>query len=193
MLIKSTYDFFYLGKIIHKILDIFGLIIPEITRGEKNAKYNHIFNKACPNALSILLLHQLNKLEQIQKQRKKICQFYQQQFPNFQIPHSKPVSSPQQPFSNFSLIRYPLCVNNRDLIITKTSKNNIYLGKWYDQVVGPKELKLDRVGYRKGSCPVAEDISRKIINLPTNISETDAKKVINVLVLSGVEGLNDVK
>ena len=165
MLIKSTYDI-YLGKIIHKLLNYFKLLIPEITEQEKEGKYNSIFNKAYPNALSILLLHQLNKFEQIQNQRKKICQFYLQQFPNFQLPYSKPVSSPQQPFSNFSLIRYPLCVNNRDLIITKTSKNNIYLGKWYDQVVGPKELKLDRVGYRKGSCPVAEDISRKIINLP---------------------------
>ena len=57
MIIKSTYDLI-IGKIIHKIINIFHLIVPEITGNEKRGEFDQILNKAYPNVLAVLLLHQ---------------------------------------------------------------------------------------------------------------------------------------
>jgi len=179
MLIKTTYEFFYLGKIFHKILNKVGLLIPEITSKEKRGEYDELLNKAYPNALVALLLHQLNKFEQIQKQRARICKIYKETI-------SKQVSNYQLLITNYtSLIRFPLLVNNRDEIIKKARDRSIFHGTWYDQVVAPKDLDLGRVEYKLGSCPKAEEICEKIINLPTNIKEEEAKRIVNIL--------NDVK
>ena len=86
---------------------------------------------------------------------------------------------------NSPLLRYPLLVENRNLILQKARRQNIFLGKWYDQVVAPKDLDLERVEYKLGSCPVAEGIGKKIINLPTNITLKKAEEIVNIL--------NDVK
>lgn len=180
MLIKSTYDF-YLGKILHKILNKLKLIIPEITKKEKKGNYDQLFNKAYPNALAILLRHQLNKFDQVKQQRAKICDLYFRQISKFKFLISNQFLNNQKLNFNLSLIRFPLLVNNRDEIIKKLAKQNIFLGKWYDQVVGPNEINLERVGYISGSCPKAEEIAKKIINLPTNIPFGEAKRVIDAL------------
>ena len=171
MLIKSSYDF-YLGKILHKILIKFKLIIPEITKREKNGSYDQLFNKAYPNALAILLLHQLNKFEQVKEQRAKVCSFYLRSFKQ---------NAQRLTLNNPSLIRYPLLVNNRHELINKLKKQDVFLGKWYAQVVGPNDLDLSRIEYRSGSCPNAEMICKKIINLPTCISLNEAERVVNTL------------
>jgi len=165
VLIKSTYDF-YIGRLLHKLVNWFHLLIPEITLKEKAGEYDQILNKAYPNALAILLHHQLNKFEQIQENRAKITAFYTKNL--------------KKKF-NSSLLRYPILSNNRDFILKKAANKNIFLGKWYDQVVAPKSLDLKKVGYELGSCPVAETVCQKIINLPTNISQTEAETVLKTL------------
>ncbi len=172
MLVKSTYDIFYLGKILHKMLDKFGLLIPEITSKEKKGRYDELFNKAYPNALSGLLLHQLQKFDRTQQQRAKICRVYSRFLKK---------SNQQLVINNRPLIRFPLLVNNRDEILAYAKERNIFLGTWYDQIVAPKELDLGRVEYKSGSCPKAEETCQKIINLPTNISVNEAERVVNTL------------
>ncbi|TAL77019.1 MAG: DegT/DnrJ/EryC1/StrS aminotransferase family protein, partial [Bacteroidetes bacterium] len=175
MIIKSTYEF-YLGKILHRICNSFGLLIPEITEKEKAGNYDSSFNYAYPNALAILLYHQLKKFEQIQKNRTKIVNFYNQQLKN--------VTSYMLHVTDQPLLRYPLLVKNRNLTLIKTRAENIFLGTWYDNPVAPKGINLERVGYKLGSCPAAEEICNKIINLPTNVSEIEAEKIIKIFILS---------
>ncbi len=150
--IKSTYDI-YLGKILHKILHMLHLLIPEITTKEKRGEYDSVFAKAYPNALALLLLHQLKKYPEMMKQRKEIVKLYDEH-----IHHEK---SPKDAV----LSRYPLIVENRDAVLKKAAQKNIFLGKWYNQVVAPKQLDLENVQYSKGSCPIAEEVSKKIVNL----------------------------
>ncbi len=169
MLIKSTYDI-YLGKILHKILNSSGILSQEITSREKNGQYDPLLDKAYPNALSILLLEQLKKFEQTKANRARITAYYDK---NSKLRTMNYGFSP--------LIRYPLLVDKRSEALQKAANFNIFLGKWYDQVVAPKELDLNRVGYKAGSCPVAEEVCKKIINLPTNITIKDAERIIKIL------------
>lgn len=167
MFIKSTYSI-YLGKIFHQLIKIVNLIPVEISVKEKTGQFDIIFNKAYPNALANLLYHQLKKYDQMQKQRIKISDLYYRYY------HISPVF--RQP-----LLRFPLQTNKRDAILEKASQQNIFLGNWYEQAVAPKELDLNRVEYPIGSCPTAEKIAQKIINLPTYIFKSQANRIINIL------------
>lgn len=173
LLIKSTYDF-YLGKILHQLIKKLNLLPPEITQKEKKGEYDQLLNKAYPNALASLLLNQLNKFDDMQKQRERIAKYYHNQV------KLKNVTCYMLRVT-CSLLRYPVLINNREELITKVRKQNIFLGLWYDQAVAPKSLDLNRVGYRSGSCPQAEKICQKIINLPTNINEKEAERVVKIL------------
>jgi hypothetical protein len=80
------------------------------------------------------------------------------------------------------LIRFPLLIENRDKILQNLAKKNIFLGRWYDSLVAPKDFPLDKVGYRWGSCPLAEAVCQKIINLPTNnIKLNEVEKLTKIL------------
>lgn len=171
VLIKSTYDL-YLGKILHKLCNTLNLLLPEITPKEKRGEYDVLLDKAYPNALSILLLQQFKKFNQIRLNRALLSNIYLKKLKN--VTRYTLLVLP-------SLIRFPLLVENRDKILTMAAKQNIFLGKWYDQVVAPKSLHLGKTGYQPGSCPVAEELCKKIINLPTNISQEEQKKIIQIV------------
>jgi len=171
-IIKLTYNI-YLGKIIHFFSQKFNLLIPEITKKEKAGKYDHFFDKKYPNALAILLLNQLKRFSKIQNQRKKMVNFYLKNLNNV-TGYKLQVTG--------SIIRFPLIIENRDKILQNLAKKGIFLGRWYDSPVAPKGFPLDKVGYRWGSCPQAEEICQKIINLPTNnIKLNEEKKLTKIL------------
>lgn len=171
MLIKLTYDI-YLGKIIHQIVKRLNILIPEITTKEKKGEYDLFLNKAYPNSLAILLLHQLDKFEKIKNTRIEASKIYQTLLPK------KGLNSDIL-INNYSLLRYPILVEDRDAFIKQAKKKNIFLGTWYDQIVAPKSIDLDKFQYKVGECPQGEKICQKIINLPTLISVNQAKKVVN--------------
>ena len=169
MIIKSTYDSGF-GKLLHKIINMTKILVPEISSIEKNGTFDMLLDKAYPNALAILLHRQLTKFEQIRKLRASICDIY-----------SKNLKNQSLKIKNSSLIRYPILVNQPQKMLDKASKQNIFLGKWYDQVVAPKSVSLEKVKYKNGSCKVAENLCQHIISLPTTISKKDAYKIINVI------------
>lgn len=170
-IIKITYSFFNLGKIIHFIAKKLHLIPNEITKKEKSGQIDFSLNYQYPNALAILLLHQLKKIDKINHIRQKISLLYQKSFPSTSFYNLK----------NIFPLRFPLLVKNPEKIRYLFAKKNIFLGNWYNQVVAPKDFPLKITGYQKGICPEAEEACKKIINLPTNISKAQAEKIIKTL------------
>lgn len=169
--IKSTYDL-YIGKLVHAITNLFKLLIPEITQREKEGLYDPLFDKAYPNALAMLLLPQLDKYEQMYKARALTCSLYHKHLSNYSFLNFQP---------HEGLLRFPIQVNNPESLRKKAARHNIYLGSWYNQVVAPKSIDLSKMQYHKGSCPQAEKVCKKILNLTTNISYHEALKVISVI------------
>lgn len=86
-----------------------------------------------------------------------------------------------------ALLRYPyICSSYEEanLKIEKISKIGFPLeDKWFYPVVFPRDTNLTAMKYVNGSCPVAESISAKIINLPTNLAVTTeiATKICNLV------------
>lgn len=171
LVIKSLYDII-IGKILHMIFNQLRLLIPEISTKEKRGEFDFLLAKNYPNVLAILLLKQLTNFDQKSKQRSIITSYYNSHFAD---------ESPHNIEKNMSLIRFPILVKNREKLLKTMRRRNIYLGRWYDQVVGPKPLKLDRVKYNSDSCPIAEDISKQVINLPTLVTDRQAKKILKLI------------
>jgi len=80
-------------------------------------------------------------------------------------------------------LRFPILIENKDFVLEKFKKENIYLGDWYQCVLDPcSDLKI--FDYEIGSCPKAEKITKKIINLPTLINKEKAELIIRNLLIS---------
>ncbi len=166
-LAKNTYNIFGLGKLIHFLYRNSFLFPLEITQKEKNGQLDQSLHYQYPNALAYLLLNQIKKSEKTNRKRLETTHFYQ-----------KELSFPK---TNDVLIRFPYFVKNPKKFIEIMKKKDIYLGRWYEQVVAPKDFPLNVTGYQKGSCPTAEKVCHSIVNLPTNIDLADAKKIVKIL------------
>lgn len=165
-LIKSTYNIF-LGKIIHKAVVVLGLMSHEISSKEKSGQFDHNMAFAYPNGLATVLLHQLKKYKKISALRARNVSTYSDVF--------------NKSIGNNPLIRFPVLVDNRFQLIRAAAKQKITLGKWYDQVVAPKAIPLHKVQYKKNSCPKAEEISERVVNLPTSLTAAQTEKVTDIV------------
>lgn len=157
IVIKSTYDFAMFGKTLHWLLNAFYVIPRELTDSEKHGQFNPQMAALLPNAFAFLLNYQLKNFEQLQEIRRKNVAAYNDAF------HSVQTDTP--------LSRYPVLIAERDELMKKLRKQQIYLGRWYHKLVSPE-----------GVCPVADSIKDSVLNLPTQVS---AKK--RALVMKQVE------
>lgn len=118
----------------------------------------------------------LKKLEQTIIHRKKIVNIYRKKLKKknktiLQFPDNiEPI-----------FLRYPLLVENKTDILFLAKKKNLELGDWFVSPLHPILKDLEKLNYYKGMCPIAEQICRKIINLPTHsgISEKLAERIID--------------
>lgn len=149
-----------IGKIFLLLLQKLRLLSKPVFPEELNGQRPKGFPARFPNALAILLLNQLKKLERYNKNRLEIARFYAK----------KNVDG--------VYLRFPMLVDNPAEIIQKAKKNGVLLGNWYHNIIDPPGVDLEVVGYIRGSCPKAEEIARRIINLPTRITHSEAEYVI---------------
>jgi perosamine synthetase len=159
---KKNYNF--LTKIYLKFLRKSGKTVEMISLIEKQGKKPENYLFKFPEILFPLLLNQLKKLERFNEKRKEVAKIYLEKFPlNFE---GEPI-----------FLRFPILIENRDFVLEKFKKENIYLGDWYRCVLDPcSDLKI--FDYEIGSCPKAEEITKKIINLPTLIEKEEAELII---------------
>lgn len=117
-----------------------------------------------------LAVKSFNSLESTLEHRKKIAEIYRKNLPNdLLLKHH----------DNNIYLRFPILVNKRTGLIKQLRKSSFYLSDtWYDAPIGPKKY-LDKTDYKTGSCPNAEAVAAKIVNLPThvNINEEQAKQL----------------
>ncbi|MBI1863138.1 DegT/DnrJ/EryC1/StrS family aminotransferase [Candidatus Microgenomates bacterium] len=153
MLVKSTYDS-GLGKALHFISNKLDVFPKELSKIERMLGMDAYVLKKYPNALAHLLSAQLDRFDEVQEARRITTNYY--------------ADSQGIALHNLPLGRFPLLVKNRDELRSKLAKKNIFLGRWYNYVLA-----------KPGERPVAEEVSRHIINLPTLVPIKDAERVIN--------------
>ena len=163
--IQKTYSI-GLGKVIHKISRIIGILDKELSETEIQGSYDTNHDKQFPKWSEQLLINQLNKYKNNQKQRNGIYMLYKQAFSDIHQPNGS---------------RCPLLVSDAQAARAAAAARHMFLGTWYTQPVDPHRTSLEKMQYIKGSCPEAEAICNHIINLPLHISPATAQIIIDIV------------
>jgi dTDP-4-amino-4,6-dideoxygalactose transaminase len=129
--------------------------------------------------LADILLGQLKEADAQNEHRKKIAALYDAGI-------SKKIEKPltrQAHSSECLYLRYPILTDNQQGLMKRAKKHKIILGDWYNAVIAPRDSETDKAGYQPGSCPKAEELSGRVVNLPTgrSIDEKKAKLVIKAV------------
>lgn len=176
-LTKKYYDILSIGKLIHYLSFKLGIIERSTQQVEKKqGGFPKHAKSRLPNAFAKTALNQLEKLGKINKRRKEIARIYMQEFGNVEG-----LELPEWDLSiEFFPLRFPLQVNKAEDLMTAMRVRGVELGDWYDVPVAPKEVDLLSAGYKQGSCPAAEEVCSKVVNLPihVNMSRADAGRVV---------------
>ena len=172
-MILNFYSFFSLGKVLHFFLRRFRFFSYPVTANEKDGQFNVREVLRLPNALAELALLQVRKYKEFNQRRQLLAEMYHTLLPQQEVVYNATV-----PF-----LRFPFVTTNKTDIKTYFAKKKIFIGDWYNQVIDPVGVDLQKVGYIPGSCPEAEKMTKKIINLPTypTMKKEDAQRVIEVL------------
>ncbi len=173
------YYFINLGKILLVLFQKLNLISKAVHYKEKRGKRPSYFPKKMPNAMAKMALHQFKKLDKFNNHRREIADFYYNELKGLSYELPKRFENRQSIFLRFTL-KYPQA---HGLIRRAWKRENILIGDWYTSPVAPYDTNFKKVKYLPASCLMAEKLARTTFNLPThiNISETEAKKIVNFL------------
>lgn len=166
---KKNYNLITKGYL--KFLKLKGDLLEMISPIEKKSQKPKNYLTKFPAILFPLLENQIKKLEKFNNQRKEIAQIYldKLKYEDILNENSEPI-----------FLRFPFLSEKRDYLLKKFKRENIYLGDWYTCVLSPC-VDLKNFDYNEGSCSKAEEVSKKILNLPTLIDKEEAEYIISLL------------
>ncbi len=164
-----------IGKLFLLLLQKIRLLSKAVYKREKLTRQPNVFPSKTPGGLAMLARNQLKKLDKFNKHRREVANFYASSL------KGSPLHIPPMPEGSIWL-RFPIRHKKAGQLYKFAKKQGILLGDWYKGVVMPVE-DLSLVGYKKGSCPVAEEYARTVINLPTYpmMTRSQARKVVKII------------
>lgn len=161
-IIRKTYPIGF-GRIIHFFLKAVNLLSKPV-----EGDFDNLFD--LPNWYCKLVKIAFENLEKDLAHRRKIALLYAENLDSKIL--SKDIKKLIPISSN---LRFPIFVENRENLIFFLEKQGIYVSDiWYDAPIAPRKY-LSKTDY-EDQCPHAQDVARKIINLPThkNVFEEEA-------------------
>lgn len=173
-MVKKTYRI-GVGKLLLKAFRLSHLLFPAVTKQERKALQPAFAFHSMPRSLAALANYQWEKLDRMNGHRKKLADLYRAL-----LEEKQGIALPSVPPDRDALfVRYPVQVSDPQAVLLRCRTRGILLGDWYDAPIAPKDVDRAIVGYQEGSCPVAEDLARHTINLPTSIgiSSDDALRI----------------
>lgn len=175
---RLTYSF-SIGKLILFLAKKTCLINKIIYQAEKRGDSLPFYPTKLPNCLSAILLNQLKNIDNLNKHRKNVSNNYENKIINPKI---------FLPLKNLSIgdrvfLRYPILTDQVKKLKKIAKTKNIILGDWYNFVIAPKDIAIEFTGYKKGDCPKAELLTKKIVNLPTDrhIGKNEEERIIDLI------------
>jgi dTDP-4-amino-4,6-dideoxygalactose transaminase len=184
----KTYDFFKLWKIIIFLSRKLKLITEILTPNEKACNFDN-FYLDYPNALAYLALKELEKLDKYTEIRLKNIKHYLENINNNKIQILSLLSKEKAEVrtKDYNWFRFPILLNSeeeKNRLINLGRKNNIiFWTSWSWINIAPVWTDLEKAQYKIWSCPVAEDISKRILTIPNHkmITKKDMDRVVDLL------------
>lgn len=153
-----------IGKLLLLLFQKLRLLSFPVASLEKKGKQPTNYPQKFPNSLAALAYHQLRKLDRFNKQRTEAARTYEKEL-GVKISRK----NNRQVF-----LRFPVELSSPKNLLRNAKSKGILLGTWYHNIIDPEEVDLEAVGYKKNSCPSAEYLAGRIINLPTRITTSQA-------------------
>ena len=174
--ILPTYRIF--GKYVLVVFQWLHILSKAVHWKEKRGLRPSYFPKRLPNALALLVLRQLEKLQRFNSHRREIAEQYYSALENTSFELPLRFEDRENIFLRFT-VKHPKAHE----IIKKAWAQNLLLGDWYTTPIAPHDTKAEKMGYQRGGCPVAEKLAKITLNLPTHIGITkkDAEKILAFL------------
>ena len=177
-----SYDLFNIWRIVIYTSRKLKLITEILTPSEKACNFNNFF-MYYPNSLAYLARKQLKKLDSYTKKRLENSKYYLENINNKKIQFIFNIDD----LENYNWFRFPI------LLETKEEKDKLYKiwrenkiifwNQWSGQNIIPIWTDLDKAWYSSWSCPIGEDISKRVITIPNHnqITLKDLKRIVEVL------------
>lgn len=171
----------YLGKILLATAKKLHLINKIIYDQEKRGCKIDFYPSRLANSLAEILIDQLKNAEKINAHRKTIARFYNDNIRNEKI--ELPWKEGKIKDENCIYLRYPILVDDSRKLLNVAKRQGILLGDWYSTVIAPADIDMSRTKYEPGTCPRAEQVAPRSVNLPTdkNITIEDAQRIVAVI------------
>ncbi len=175
-LVKATYTL-AIGRVIFTLAKKLRIITLAIHPAERTGQRPLVMSKRLPNALALLALHQLEKMDRMNAHRREIAAVYARELAGIDS-----ITFPIVDRSSGVCIRYTILSAKAEQIIAEAKRNNVLLGDWYRTAIAPPGTSKI-AGYVDGSCPVAERLAAETVNLPTDVHVTaeDAVRVAGIV------------
>ena len=157
----------WLGPVIHRFLRFLHLLSRPLPDNDVSDVHE------LPGWYCASILREYRALQETAKHRAMIAGIYAEK-----IDKRLQLEGDMRLIASASNLRFPIIHYERDILIEYLRLRHVYVRDiWYDAPVGPKRY-LYRTDYR-GQCPHAEEIARKMVNLPThmNISAEQAASI----------------
>lgn len=136
----------------------------EVYKNHLNGVLEELFPTRLAPELALLGLLQLRRLEEDVKHRNRLAKRlienankFGWQVPEIDWKQTRP-----------SFIRFPFMVEDRNQWITLLKESGIQAGTWMSHPIHPEGSNFSICQYKQGMCPVAEKVSKRIVNIPIN-------------------------
>ena len=171
------YDFLKIGKGIIFVAWKMRILGNTLTPAEQEGKMPKEILQTMSNSQARLVLQGLKRLEKENSRRIEIAERYRNELPFASIIHPESGKNTKPIY-----LRYPIQVENPQKLVSLARKNGIILGRWYNTPIFPWSV-ITKKYYSFGACPVAEEVGKKIVNLPTypRLTDKDIDRVIKVV------------
>lgn len=172
----------YDSKVGRGLLALFlnlNILSKAVTKKENKGELPSYFPKRMPDALAVLALHQLEKVNKFNAHRREIAGLYDKEMVRKKMKIVFKENKDKEPV----FLKYPVMVINPGKIVSMAREKGIYLNDgWGGSPVVPPMTSLESVCYSVSSCPRAEEVAKRIVCLPThiNISRGDVKKTLTL-------------
>lgn len=126
-----------------------------------------------------LLMGKLADIGEVIEHRKKIAAVYEGRIGKYGL------RAARQP-AGFDAVylRFPAIVDDKPKTLSEARRRKMDIGDWFISPVHPNLEGWEKAGYRRGSCPVAEDACRHVINLPTHpgVGAEEAERISDFII-----------
>ena len=171
--------FFWDARNVYRLLSKSGVAIATWTSDALEGRLGPDYEKALSPSLRARLTAVMQASDEVISRHKRLAEQYERGLQAMGVPGLSIQSD-----SEAVLICYPLQLTNKVRVLEEARRHRVELGDWFSSPVHPlSEQEWSAVGYQKGSCPVAEEVSRHVVTLPCHAAVTakEAERTLGFL------------